>query len=62
MNQSSRKTKDFNRPTMRIFLDYFKPHMGLLVLALSCAHIESAVDVMCALVGADAGGHRMPDQ
>ena len=62
MNQSSRKTKDFNRPTMRIFLDYFKPHMGLFVLDLSCALIASAVDLIFPLVARHAMYHMLPDK
>ena len=39
---------------MRIFLDYFKPHMGLFVLDLSCALIASAVDLIFPLVARHA--------
>jgi ABC-type multidrug transport system, ATPase and permease components len=62
MNQSSRKTKDFNRPTMRIFLDYFKPHMGLFVLDLSCALIASAVDLIFPLVARHAMYNMLPNK
>ena len=62
MNQSSRKTKDFNRPTMRIFLDYFKPHMGLFVLDLSCALIASAVDLIFPLVARHAMYTMLPNK
>ena len=61
-NQSRRKPKDFSRPTMRIFLDYFKPHLGLFVLDLTCALIASAVDLIFPLVARHAMYHMLPDK
>ena len=53
---------DFSRPTLRIFLEYFKPHMGLFVLDLTCALIASAVDLVFPLVARHAMYHMLPDK
>ena len=55
-------TKDFSRPTLRIFLEYFKPHMGLFVLDLTCALIASAVDLIFPLVARHAMYHMLPEK
>ena len=47
---------------MRIFLDYFKPHMGLFVLDLSCALIASAVDLIFPLVARHAMYTMLPNK
>ena len=62
METSKGNTKDFNRPTLRIFLEYFKPHMGLFVLDLTCALIASAVDLVFPLVARHAMYHMLPDK
>ena len=62
METSKGNTKDFNRPTLSIFLEYFKPHMGLFVLDLTCALIASAVDLVFPLVARHAMYHRLPDK
>ena len=54
MENSKGKTKDFNQPTLKVFLEYFKPHMGLFVLDLTCALIASAVDLIFPLVARHA--------
>ena len=62
METSKGNTKDFNRPTLSIFLEYFKPHMGLFVLDLTCALIASAVDLVFPLVARHAMYHMLPDK
>ena len=62
MEQSKGNTKDFSRPTLRIFLEYFKPHMGLFVLDLTCALIASAVDLIFPLVARHAMYHMLPEK
>ena len=47
---------------MRIFLEYFKPHMGLFVLDLTCALIASAVDLVFPLVARHAMYHMLPEK
>ncbi len=47
---------------MRIFLDYFRPHMGLFVLDLSCALIASAVDLIFPLVARHAMYSMLPNK
>ena len=62
METGKGNTKDFSRPTLRIFLEYFKPHMGLFVLDLTCALIASAVDLVFPLVARHAMYHMLPDK
>ncbi|MBR0457437.1 MAG: ABC transporter ATP-binding protein [Firmicutes bacterium] len=62
MENSKGKTKDFNQPTLKVFLEYFKPHMGLFVLDLTCALIASAVDLIFPLVARHAMYHMLPDK
>ena len=54
--------KDFSKPTMSVFLSYFRPHMGLFVLDLTCALIASAVDLIFPLVARHAMYHMLPDK
>lgn len=54
------KGRDFSKSTMSIFLSYFKPHMGLFVLDLSCALIASAVDLIFPLVARRAMYNMLP--
>ena len=54
--------KDFSKPTMSIFLSYFRPHMGLFVLDLSCALIASAVDLIFPLVARHAMYSMLPNK
>ena len=61
MKSREGKTKDFSKPTLRIFLEYFKPHMGLFVLDLTCALIASAVDLIFPLVARHAMYHMLPE-
>ena len=60
MEHNVDKGKDFSRSTMSIFLSYFKPHMGLFVLDLSCALIASAVDLIFPLVARHAMYSMLP--
>ncbi|MBE6028971.1 MAG: ABC transporter ATP-binding protein [Clostridiales bacterium] len=62
MRNGNGKTKDFSKPTLRIFLEYFKPHMGLFVLDLTCALIASAVDLIFPLVARHAMYHMLPEK
>ncbi len=62
MKNSKGKAKDFNQPTLKVFLEYFKPHMGLFVLDLTCALIASAVDLIFPLVARHAMYHMLPDK
>ena len=62
MENSKGKTKDFNQPTLKVFLEYFKPHMGLFVLDLTCALIASAVDLIFPLVARHAMYHMLPEK
>ncbi|MGX8773848.1 MAG: ABC transporter ATP-binding protein [Bacillota bacterium] len=54
--------KDYSRPTISIFLSYFRPHMGLFVLDLSCALIASAVDLIFPLVARHAMYNMLPNK
>ena len=47
---------------MSIFLSYFRPHMGLFVLDLSCALIASLVDLAFPLVARHAMYTMLPDK
>lgn len=54
--------RDFSKPTIKIFLSYFKPHMGLFVLDLSCALIASLIDLAFPLVARHAMYTLLPDK
>ena len=61
-SKANRQQKDFSKPTMSVFLTYFRPHMGLFVLDLSCALIASAVDLIFPLVARHAMYTMLPEK
>ena len=57
------QTKDYqNRSLLRIFLSYFKPHLRLFLLDMSCAFTVSAVDLAFPLVTRSALYQLLPDK
>ena len=53
--------KDYSQPVMRIFLSYFRPHIGLFVLDLSCALAASLIDLAFPLAARHAMYHMLPE-
>ena len=45
---------NYDRSTMKVFLSYFKPHLGLFVLDLSCALAACIIDLTFPLVARHA--------
>ena len=57
------QTKDYqNRSLLRIFLSYFKPHLRLFLLDMSCAFTVSAIDLAFPLVTRSALYQLLPDK
>ncbi len=54
--------RDYSQSTIKIFLSYFKPHMGLFVLDLACALIASLIDLAFPLVARGAMYKLLPDK
>ncbi len=54
--------KDFSKSRIRIFLGYFRPHIGLFVLDLSCALVASLIDIAFPLVARHAMYNMLPNQ
>lgn len=52
--------KDYNKPVMKIFLGYFRPHIKLFALDLSCAFIASMIDLTFPLVARGAMNELLP--
>ena len=56
-------TRDFQtRSPMRIFLSYFRPHLGLFLLDMTCAFFISLVDLAFPLISRTAMYHWLPDK
>ena len=53
--------KDYSRPVMRVFLSYFRPHIGLFILDLSCALGASLIDLAFPLAARHAMYHMLPE-
>ena len=53
---------DFNTSRLTIFLRYFKPHIGLFILDLSCALVASLIDIAFPLIARHSMYHMLPDQ
>lgn len=54
--------KDFFKSRLRIFLGYFRPHIGLFILDLSCALAASLIDIAFPLVARRAMYNMLPNQ
>ncbi|MDO4869017.1 MAG: ABC transporter ATP-binding protein [Bacillota bacterium] len=54
--------KDFTKSRLSIFLSYFRPHIGLFILDLSCALVASLIDIAFPLVARHSMYHMLPDQ
>lgn len=54
--------KDYNQPVLKTFISYFRPHMGLFVLDLSCALIASLIDLAFPLAARYAMYTMLPDR
>ena len=54
--------KDFSQSKLKIFLGYFRPHIGLFILDLSCALIASLIDIAFPLVARHAMYNMLPNQ
>ena len=52
--------KDYNQPILKMFISYFRPHIGLFVLDLSCALIASLIDLAFPLVARHAMYDMLP--
>ena len=53
---------NYDRSTMKVFLSYFKPHLGLFVLDLSCALSACIIDLTFPLVARHAMYSMLPDR
>ena len=53
---------NYDRSTMKVFLSYFKPHLGLFVLDLSCALAACIIDLTFPLVARHAMYSMLPDR
>ena len=57
------QTKDFqNRSLLQIFLSYFKPHLRLFLLDMSCAFTVAAIDLAFPLVTRGALYQLLPEK
>ena len=54
--------KDYNRPIMRIFLGYFRPHWKLFALDLFCALVASCIDLAFPLAARYGMYHLLPER
>ena len=55
-------TKNYDEPMLKVFLRYFRPHIGLFVLDLSCALIASCIDLAFPLVARRAMYNMLPNK
>lgn len=55
-----REKKDFSKPLLRVFVGYFKPHIGLFALDLFCALVASLIDLTFPLVARKAMYDMLP--
>ncbi|MDO4517697.1 MAG: ABC transporter ATP-binding protein [Bacillota bacterium] len=62
MKNYREQTKDYNKPLLKIFLSYFRPHIGLFVLDLSCALMASIIDLTFPLVARHAMYNMLPNK
>ncbi len=62
MKKYREQTKDYNKPLLKIFLSYFRPHIGLFVLDLSCALMASIIDLTFPLVARHAMYNMLPNK
>lgn len=54
--------KDYSKPILRTFITYFRPHIGLFILDLSCALVASLIDLSFPLIARHAMYHMLPNQ
>ena len=54
--------KDFDKPILRIFVGYFRPHLGLFVFDLSCALVACIIDLAFPMVARHAMNEMLPDE
>ena len=54
--------KDFSRSRLKIFISYFRPHIGLFILDLSCALVASLIDIAFPLVARHSMYNMLPNQ
>jgi ATP-binding cassette subfamily B protein len=62
LNDKMFMMKNYNQPILKTFISYFKPHMGLFVLDLSCALVASLIDLAFPLVARHAMYTMLPGQ
>lgn len=55
-------TKNYDEPMLKVFLRYFRPHIGLFVLDLSCALMASLIDLAFPLVARHAMYTMLPEK
>lgn len=60
--ESSGGLMNYSKSTMKVFLGYFKPHMGLFVLDLLCALAACIIDLSFPLVARHAMYSMLPDR
>ncbi|MBQ6496525.1 MAG: ABC transporter ATP-binding protein [Firmicutes bacterium] len=53
--------KDYSKPILRTFITYFRPHIGLFILDLSCALVASLIDLSFPLIARHAMYHMLPN-
>lgn len=54
--------RNYDQSILKTFLSYFRPHMGLFVLDLSCALVASMIDLAFPLVARYAMDHMLPEK
>ena len=54
--------RNYDEPMLKVFLTYFRPHIGLFVLDLSCALIASCIDLAFPLVARRAMYDMLPNR
>ena len=60
--QIPQNNKNYNEPMMKVFLRYFRPHIGLFILDLSCALLASCIDLAFPLVARRAMYNMLPNK
>jgi len=60
--QIPQNNKNYNEPMMKVFLRYFRPHIGLFILDLSCALLASCIDLAFPLVARRAMYDLLPNK
>ena len=57
-----KNSRNYDQPILKVFFSYFRPHMGLFVLDLSCALLASCIDLSFPLVARHAMYNMLPEK